>query len=49
MLLCEITGYQLDKNTNMKLPTYKYHSVWLMDAIALSTNQRKKILILYNV
>ncbi len=42
MLLRKITGYQVDPRTNMKLPIYKYHYVWLMDAIELATDQRGK-------
>ncbi len=40
MLLRKIIKYEVDPKTKMNLPIYKYHYVWLMDAIELATNQR---------
>ncbi len=49
MLLRKIIKYELDPKTKKKLPIYKYHYVWLMDATELATDQEEKNLILYNV
>ncbi len=42
MLLRKIIKYEVDPRTNMNLPIYNYHYVWLMDAIELAADQRGK-------
>ncbi len=42
MLLRKIIKYQVDPKTKMNLPIYKYHYVWLMDAIELHCSYRSK-------